>query len=147
MSAASIAFTDGTGAATLSNGLGSVADGAASHFTAWTPENRPNGAKRWALGTGAMYFFRFRTDYVAKFELREIPVTSLDVALRLQEWLRRGNTCAVTTGDTSARVYSNCCLAEGSDVEISQADPIEQTFTMRFVLVNLSAAAMLCTYE
>lgn len=146
MGAASIAFTDGSGAATLDNGLTAVAAGAGSHFSTWTPDARVVGPRRASLGTGAPSVFRFRTDYVATFELRDIPQANMATAQRLIEWLRRGNTCAVTTGDQSANVYASCALAEGADAALRQQDPVEQTWTLTLTLVNLGAAPMLCTY-
>lgn len=146
---AHISFTDGVGAAQLDNGLTGVAAGVGSRFAGWTPDSRVIGPRAHALGTGALHAFRFRTDYCATFELRDIPQANVAIAHRLMEWLRRGNTCSVTTGDVSGNVYATCGLAEGGDIELRQADRGEQTWTLRLTLVNLagSPAAMLCTYE
>lgn len=147
MAGSFISFVDGVGAAQLDNGLTGVAGGVASRFATWTPDQKPIGPRRSALGTGAPYVFPFRTDYMATFELRYIPAANMAIVQRLIAWLRLGNTCSVTTGDSSAHVYGNCALADGADVQLRQQDPVEQTWALTLTLVNLDAAPMLCLYS
>lgn len=144
-----ITFTDGTGAAQLDNGLRSVAGGVGSRFRNWSPDQRPVGASRTALGTGQRVMFPFRTDYTAKFELPEIPQTTMDIMLRLKSWLENGNTCAVYTEDTSSRSYATCGLVEGGQISLKRTSDQDLVWTISLDVVNLagSPGQMLCVYS
>lgn len=144
---ASISFNDGT-ALVLDNGLTSVASGVGSRFANWVPITVPYGPSRDALGTGQRYMFKFRTDYGASFEIREIPIANAYIADRLRTHLLNGGTCAVTTGDSSSRTYATCGLMPGTTPEISQQNPNDITFSMRLSLIDLSASPqqMRCEY-
>lgn len=139
--ATSIAFTDGTGAATLTNGKPAPA----SRFANWTPDVMSVGDREVTLADGITHEVRLRTDYLASFELPLIPAATLDIALRLKLWLLAGNTCTVNTGDTSTRNYT-ARLAPGTVPEIVFANPHRLWYTLRLTVKNTSAAAMLCTY-
>jgi hypothetical protein len=141
---ASIAFTDGDGAATLQNGVPNPGN----RFRGWTPRTMPVGAAETSLGTGARFMFAFRTDHTATFTMTEIPMASLATALRLMAWLLGGGTCAVTTGDNASRVYPTCGLAEGTAPELVQQDAANLTYALTLTLVNLAGTptAMLCDY-
>lgn len=143
---ASITFNDGT-SATLDNGTTAIAAGVGSRFAAWTPFTRRVGDTAVALATGARTMFIFRTDYGASFELRDVPVANLAVALRLVRHLQGGGVCTVTTGDTSSRTYTNCGLDPEGSVEIAQQDAQLLLYSVRLSLINLSGADMLCTYD
>lgn len=143
---ASISFNDGA-AATLDNGLTAIASGVGSRFANWTPFTHKVGSAAHSLATGARTMFAFRTDYGARFELRDVPNTAMAVAMRLKRHLENGGTCTVTTGDSASRVYTTCGLAEGSEVAIALADPQQLTYTVSLALINLGAASdMLCEY-
>lgn len=144
---ASITFTDGSGTATLDNGLTSSAAGVGSRFANWTPFTRRVGERATALATGASYSFTFRIDYGASFEMRDIPNTNQAVALRLIRHLQGGGTCTVTTGDTASRTYSQASLDPEGDVTLAFQDPQFLTYSMTFSLINLAGADMLCTYD
>ena len=144
---ASITFTDGTGTATLDNGLTSSAGGVGSRFANWTPFTRRVGERATALGTGAGYSFTFRIDYGATFELRDLPNTTQSVALRLIRHLQGGGTCTVTTGDTASRTYSQASLDPEGDVSLAFQDPQFLTYSMTCSLINLAGADMLCQYD
>lgn len=149
---ASISFNDSAGVTgtagtvTLDNGLTSVSNGVGSRFVDWVPFQRPIGPRVPALGTGIPYQFRFRTDYGASFGLNDIPNTSMTAMLRTQDWLLRGNAVTVTTGDASARTYT-AYLAPDGDVGITLQDKNVLLYAMTFVLINSSAAPMLCLYD
>lgn len=142
-----ITFTDGGGAVTFSNGLGSIAGGTAGRFRGWTPTQMPVGPAVTALGTGRRYQFAFRTDYGASFAIEEVPVTSLPDALRLQAHLLGGGTVAVYTTDAASRTYSSCCLAPDATVGIEMTDPALLLYTVRLSLINLGGTQMLCDYS
>ena len=138
---ASLAFTDGTGSATLSNGLSAPAD----RFANWTPDASPEGVRTPTLGEGITHQWLFRTDYLVALELPHIPASSLDVAVRLKLHLLGGGTCTVTTGDTSSRTYT-ARVAPGTTPEVVFSDRKRLRYTFRCALKNTSAAVMLCTY-
>jgi len=143
---ATITFTDGTGAVTLDNATTSVSLGVGSRFADWTPFQKPIGPRVPALGTGVPYQFRFRTDYGASFSMTDIPNTKMSDMLRCQEWLLRGNSVTVNTGDNAARSYT-AYLAPDGDVSITLQDKNVLLYSMSFTLINGSAAAMLCIYD
>jgi hypothetical protein len=143
---ASLTFTDLSGAATLDNGLTTIADGLASRFSNWVPFQRPIGPMGTSLGTGRGTRFIFRTDFGASFSIRELPNTAMPTMLRLQAHLLAGGLVTVTTGDATNRTYTDCCLAPDGDVTIEMQDTTLLTYTMNFTLLNLGGAAMLCEY-
>lgn len=143
---ATIVFTDGTGSVTLDNSTTGVSLGVGSRFADWTPFQKPIGPRVPALGTGVPYQFRFRTDYGASFSMTDIPNTSMASMLRCQEWLLRGNSVTVNTGDNAARSYT-AYLAPDGDVSITLQDKNLLLYSMSFTLINASAAAMLCIYD
>ena len=142
--ATTITFTDGTGAASLTNGKSSGAD----RFASWVPRKMPIGPKAPALASGQVFRWVHRTDYTARFELRHIPNSSLDVAIRLIAHLEGGGTCAVNTGDSAARSYINCGVAPGADLSgaITFGDAAFIEYSLTLELINLSFAPMLCVY-
>jgi hypothetical protein len=92
--------------------------------------------------------FTFRIDYGARFEMRDIPATNQETALRLIRHLQGGGTCSVTTSDNSARTYSTCGLDPEGTVELAFQDATFLTYTLSVSLVNLASpgADMLCDY-
>lgn len=151
---ASISFTDSlgvTGAAgtvTLDNGTTGMSLGVGSRFADWIPFQRPIGPRAVSLGTGVPTQFRFRTDYGASFAMNDIPNTSMTAMLRTQDWLLRGNAVTVATGDSGSpsRTYTAYLAPEG-DVQISLQDKAVLLYSMTFVLINSTAAPMLCIYD
>jgi hypothetical protein len=143
---ASITFNDGT-SATLDNGTTGIAAGVGSRFANYVPFTRRVGDAAVALATGARSMFTFRVDYGATFEMRDVPVANLATALRLVRHLQGGGVCTVTTGDTSSRTYNNCGLDPEGTTEIAMQDAQNLLYTVRFSLINLSGADMLCTYD
>lgn len=137
----SIAFTDATGAASLDNGK----PGGMGRFMNWTPDLDTIGAYAETVGGGVTHAFTFRDDYVASLELPYLRPAKHAVALRLIRHLRTGGTCTVTTGDTSANVYT-CRLAPGSRPRLSkmEGNPVEHVLSL--ALKNTAAAPLLCLY-
>jgi hypothetical protein len=144
---ANLTFTDAIGTVTFDNGLAESAGGVGSRFSAWVPFQRPIGPATTSLGTGARYQFVFRTDYGASFEIRDVPVTLLPRAIRLQAHLESGGTVRVDTNDAYGRIYGTCCLAPGATVEMQQANATDLTYSLSLALINLDAAPMLCDYS
>lgn len=137
----SIAFTDGTGSATLTNGK----TGFGGRFRNWVPLPEPEASSVVGLGTGAVHEWRFRADHGASFELHYIPAASLDIASRLKLHLEGGGSCTVTTGDSSSNVYT-CTLFPGSKVALTQQDPALMEYALSLKLRNSGNAVMRCLY-
>lgn len=146
--AAFISFTDGIGAAQLDNGYTAVAAGVGSHFKSWTSDSLSVGPEVNALGTGALTKFVFRTDYVASFELTDIPNANTTILDRLIAWLRGGGVVSVTCGDTLGSVYGTCCLAPGAKVTKKMDNKNDITWTLTVTLLNVagSPGPMICVY-
>lgn len=142
--ATQLAWTDSTGAATLTNGKPAPAD----RFSAWRnwPSSADSAAVRdVAVGTGLTFRWRFRHEHLASFELRMIPMASLNLLERLKDHLEGGGQVTVTVDDAAAHVHT-CVLAPGADVEYEQADPKFQEYTLRLTLRNTADAALLASY-
>lgn len=148
---ASIAFTDGIGAATLTNVLPS----GAARFSNWVPTTKPVGATAVRQSDGATTMFVFRTDYGATFDFEHLPVKTIggvravDIAARLVAWLMQGGTCAVNTGDVEANSYATCGVMPGSTPTLRLADRKTLEYTLSLSLINLagSPVPMLCHYR
>jgi hypothetical protein len=142
--ATSITWTDGVGAATLNNGKPVPAD----RFSQWEPSSPLVGAEEEALGTGQLYTFTFRTEYLVTFELRMIPQSSMALMLRLQRWLSIGGTVSVNTGDASSHVYATCCRQKGTDSKPRLTDAKNLEYSMSFALRNVAGSPVdfICAY-
>lgn len=146
----SITFTDGIGAATLTNGKPTPGD----RFGNWVPSTMPIGESAVRQSDGATTMFVFRTDYGASFELSQIPVATtggvrlVDIADRLIAWLLSGGTCAVNTGDVGSSAYATCGLKPGTTPTLTFSDRKNLEYTLTLSLINLagSPVAMLCHY-
>ncbi len=147
MSGSFISFTDGIGAAQLDNGTTAIAGAVGSRFMNWVSESIPVGVAKTALGTGQRSMFIFRTDYVATFDLQDIPNANVTILDRLVAWLLAGNTCVVTCNDSTSGVYT-CGLAEGATPSKKMFNKIDQTWALTLKLVNVggSPAPMTCIY-
>lgn len=140
MADAKIDFNDGTSAT-----LQSPVPAPGNRFHGWTPDIDPVAHREVALGTGATSQFLFRTDYLARFEIRNLRPAQHAVALRLKAHLLNGGSCTVTTADAGGTTYT-CTIAPGSVPELVFTDERMVEFTMRLALKNASAAAMICSY-
>lgn len=142
---ASLSWTDSVGAATLSNVWNSVSTHA-GRFANWTPDSIIVGPAKDALGTGDRHVFEFRTDYIATFELRDIPETSHALMMRLSRHLQRGGSVTVTTGDASSTVYT-CKIAPGAERPVPEmTDERDRFYRMTFTLKNTAAADLVVSY-
>jgi hypothetical protein len=145
-----ITFTDGVGAATLTNGKPTPGD----RFTGWVTNSRPIGDSAHRQSDGALSMFRFRTDYGASFTLTQIPVATnggvrlVDIAARLVFHLQNGGSCSVNTGDPEVNAYATCGLAPGSTPTLTLSDRVNLEYTLSLSLINLagSPVAMVCHY-
>lgn len=133
--ATSLTFNDGS-AGTLTNGKPSPGD----RFQNWNPSSPAVGDSEEALGTGALYTFTFRNDYLVTFDLTQIPQSSMSSMLRLQRHLTSGGTVSVNTGDATSHVYATCCLQKGADPKPRLTDPKSLEFSMSFALRNIAGA-------
>lgn len=148
--ATSITFTDGIGAATLTNGKPSPGD----RFSNWIQSTKPIGDSAPRQSDGRLSMFVFRTDYGASFELTQIPVATtggvrlVDIAARLVAWLLSGGTCAVNTGDVASAAYATCGLAPGTTPSLTLSDKRNLEYSLSLSLINVagSPVAMSCNY-
>ena len=142
---ASIVWTDSTGTATLEN---AHAGTTASRFANWRPLGRAVGEKATGLGDGARHSFTFRQDYLAAFELRDIPESAMLLMDRLARHLDAGGTITVNTGDAASRTYT-CTLAPGAEPpDPEMTDERERWYRLTFTLLNAAATptAMILGY-
>lgn len=148
MAGSFISFTDGSGAAQLDNGMTAISGAVGSRFMNWVSESVPIGVAKAALGTGARAMFTFRTDYLATFELQDIPNANVTILDRLIAWLLAGGTVSVTCNDSLSAVYATCCLAEGSTPTKKVFNAKDQTWVLTVKLVNIagSPVPMTCIY-
>lgn len=144
--ATSIAFTDGTGAATLT--ADSQLLPPLDRFWNWTPivPDAEGVADTKVSLTGVTHRWSYRSDYGASFELRRISSESLAIAERLKRWLEAGNTVTVNTGDVDSATYT-CRLYPGSTPTLTLADEGMRWYTLALTLKNTSAATMGCDYR
>lgn len=149
MAGAHINWTDGIGSAQLDNGMTGIAGGYGSQFVGWQSDSEPDGPITNALGTGAAAAFIFRTDYVASFELQEIPNANVTLIDRLVAWLLSGGTVSVTCGDSTSAVYATCCLAPGAKPQKRMLDKNAITWALKLKLLNIavSPVPMTCIYN
>ena len=149
MAGAHINWVDGIGSAQLDNGMTAIAGGYGSQFVGWKSESKPVGPITNALGTGAAAAFIFRTDYVATFELQEIPNANVALLDRLVAFLLSGGVVSVTCGDSTGAVFATCCLAEGAKPAKKMFDKNAITWALSVTLVNIavSPAPMTCIYN
>jgi hypothetical protein len=142
---ASISFTDATGSATLNS---SWPSGAPRRFRNWVPYSRPFGEGANKLSDGQLHRFAFRTDHTASFEMPGIANSSMATLTRFLEWaLSDGATFTVTTDDLASRTYT-CCVAPGTEPEVTREDAGMLEYTLSLTVVNIvtTPTAMLCIY-
>ena len=141
---AKITFTDAVGAATLQNNFYGTA---AARFANWTPMSRPFGDSVSRQSDGAISFFKYRTDYMASFELTHVPIKSqtgavnyVAIADRLIAWLLQGGQCAVFTEDTLSSAYATCGLAPGTTPSLKLVDRANLEYSLSLQLLNLAVS-------
>jgi hypothetical protein len=123
-------WTDDEGTETLANGYPPPGD----RFAAWTMASPIVGPEEEAL-EGTLYVYEFRADYLASFELRDVPQDQVAVAMRLIRHLNRAGEVTVYTGDAEDRVHV-CQKAKGSQPELSRPDPNTLRRTLKLTLRN-----------
>lgn len=141
----SIQFTDGGGAVTLTNNKATPGD----RFASWEPLADEIGAFAHRLGSGVRDGFVFRTDYGARFELRNIPASKHGDCVRLLKWLQDGGSVVVNTGDVNGASYPTCGIRPDSKPALTYAPdgPVPQ-WSLALELINVAdtPVAMVCVY-
>lgn len=138
----SIAWTDGAGAASLTNGKPVPSD----RFSGWTPGSLAIIAEVDALATGQPFPFVYRNDATATFSLEKIPNSSQATVLRLIRWLESGGVVTVNTGDASSRSYTSCYLPKGARPSFTLSDRRTLEYTLTLTLLNTAGTDMLAIY-
>ena len=119
----------------------------ASRLNAFEPSAKVVGQRRTLLGTGAPRVWAYRTDYVATFEIRDIPNSALADCVALSEHLQNGGVVTVTPDDTLAVSYDNCVLAPGAEAPTPKlTDPQAMRYRLEFTLLNLDGTPLLAVY-
>lgn len=139
-----IDFTDENGNAQVTNGL--TAPG--RRFANWTPDTVRIADRRTALGSGITYEYLYRQDYVASFQINNIPVTSLPTVIRWKNWAMKGCGFTVVTEDTQSRTYQ-CYLRPGTEPEIEMSDSttLEYSLTVEVMSAERPPELLECTYR
>ena len=141
---ATITFTDGAGAVTLSNTL----TGAASRFSQWVPDIERVADRKVAVGTGVTYEYLYRQDFTASFQIEHIPIAELSDVTRFKAWALAGNTFSVNTQDKNNAVYV-CRIKPGTTPQLEMED--RTLLEYRLAIEVISAASpqvlLLCTYR
>lgn len=122
----SVSWTDSIGAATLSNGKPYPGARVAN----WTPKGTPHLEKEWALGTRRLHTFEFAEQNTVSFDIPAIPLTNMDLMLRLQKHLERGGLVNLNVMDLVGQTYTGCWLAPDSSVEIALTDKVCMEYTV-----------------
>jgi hypothetical protein len=139
--ASSLEFEDAEGFETLNNGYPAPGD----RFAAWHTMSPIVGPEDEALGSGTLYVWEFRADYLASFELRDIPQSQVAVAMRLIRHLNRAGEVTVNTGDVDDRIYV-CQKAKESKPDLGPPDPRTLRRTLKLTLRNTEQEDLLCLW-
>jgi hypothetical protein len=138
--ASELEWTDDEGTESLTNGYPPPGD----RFAAWRMDSPIAGPEEESLA-GTLYVYEFRADYLASFELRDIPQDQVANALRLIRHLNRAGEVTVYTGDAEDREYV-CQKAKGTRPELGPPDPRTLRRTLKLTLRNTEAEDMLCLW-
>lgn len=125
-------------------------------FAAWTPMSRDVGVREENPFTGAVVFWRYRTDFGAAFELRGIrpapqagilPAgdSPVIVADRLCQHLNAGGLVTVETENAVATAYT-CRVMPGAEATLALESAAAREYTVRLALVNVGGAPMYVPY-
>lgn len=139
-----IDFTDGTGAAQITNGL--TLEG--RRFSNWVPDVVRVSDRRTVLGTGRMYEYIYRQDYVASFEIEHLTATALNTVMRWKAHAMKGCEFTVYTEDDSSRFYV-CRLRPDTEPSIALADRnnLEYTLSVQVMSASDPTVPLQCLYS
>lgn len=138
-----ITFTDEVGSVTLTP---SYPSGPARRFRNWTPDAKPVGPRVFALGTARPYEFRFRTDYIASFEIPGILPSQHEDFMRFKLWALKGCSFEVYTEDSADRYYE-CRIAPETEPSIQLEDNAMLEYTISLTARAITNVPMICTYR
>lgn len=133
-----IDFTDGAGAATLTN--------PSPRFSSWIPDVDPWADREHIEATKATVEFLLTDRAVVSFSITQLGPSQQATILRLKRHLMAGGTVTVRTEDLAARTYT-CGLRSGTLPQIGY-DPERMHYSISLELVRTdSDAGMLCIYR
>ena len=138
----SVSFTDGTGAVTITSPCPRLGN--------WIADAVIIGEEATPLGTGIVENFVHRIDYVAAFEMQEIPLAASGVAVdpyfqRLKLFLAGGGTFTVTTADLGGNVYT--CTQQEKKPPTWTLDRVNYCYTLKVYARNGTQAPMVVAYQ
>ncbi len=120
--------------------------GPARRFQGWTPDVKPIGPHKVALGTGIRDQFAFRRDYLASFAVPGLAPSQLALYLRFRVYALSGCPFFVVCEDTDTSIYE-CRLAPDTEPELAMSDSAMLEYTMRLTVKNTAAEPLLCNYR
>jgi hypothetical protein len=119
----------------------------ADRLMSFEPDVRVVGQRRTLLASGAPRVWAYRTDFVASFELRDIPNTTMEAALAVLAHIASGGTFTVHTDDAAARSYPNCVLAPDADPpSLKLSDKQALRYSVAVTALNLDGAPLVAIY-
>lgn len=131
MADSTIAFTDTTGAAVLSNGR----TGVFSRFWGVRPVSQSVGPKDTILGTQRVVAFEFARVRGVYLEIRRIPNSAADVCDRFKLHMETGGSATLNTGDGTHGPYT-VSLMPGTEVEVAEMDERKMELVVRVTMMN-----------
>jgi hypothetical protein len=115
-------------------------------FGNWVPDVDEIGDRQTGLGTGDQFLFGYRTDYIAAFEMPNIPALALGDLVRMKRWLLRGGLLTVNTDDAASRVFT-VKLRAGTTPSWTLADRRLREYTLTLEVCNVAPYPMLVDYS
>lgn len=140
---ASIDFTDGTGSASLACSWPTPAN----RFRSYAPDVADKQDVAHGLGTGRRHVYTYADIYTAAIELPGILKSDLDIAVRLKKHLLAGGLVTLTSDDGNSTSYTDCALAEGSDVTIELEDRQMLEYVVRATFVSQDSPPVPLLFE
>jgi hypothetical protein len=139
-----IDFTDSAGNAQVTNGL--TLEG--RRFSNWVPDVIRVGDRRTVLGTGRMYEYLYRQDYVASFQIEHLPASAMATVMRWKAYAMKGCEFVVATEDAGSRLYT-CWLRPDTEptIELTDRVNIEYTLTVQVMSADTPAVPLECLYS
>lgn len=138
--AATIVFNDGSGSQTI------TPTPPVSRFNRWHPGGEPIGEKAHGVGDGIGYAWTHRTDHIASWELPHLANSDMGKLIAFQLWANKFGVFTMNTGDAGSRSYTQCQIAPGTRIEISDPDPETLEYRLTGTTLNKAGNPMLCIY-
>lgn len=140
MAAATIVFNDGSGAQTITPTV------SIGRFNRWHPLPDTIGERAIGVGDGIGYQWQHRTDHAVSWALGHLANTDMEKLIDFVVWANAFGQFTINTADSSSRSYTQCQIAPGTRIELSDPHPETLEYTLSGTALNLTGAPMLCIY-